>query len=245
MARPPFCMPGTIMPLPSSIPSVIDALEVPSQLTARVVAPGWRPLLHGYDVQGDLSRHYGFAEVILTALRAEAPDAETGAAFEVALAFAAPVAVTDAPAHAAMLARLCGARAAGVASVAGITLAEQARWLLDEHAAVLAWLDGAGELPASAAPGSDDEAAAVDRLRGALEARRASRFLPGVRLGLVPALVALFHGVALRERWQIEAAFCAARWPVAIAEAAAAAAGDLKSYPMRLPEMVYRHEVGA
>src|SRR5262245_62268100 len=86
----------------------------PSKLTARVVSPGPRPVLHGYDVQGDLAQHYGFGEVLLLALTGTPPDAERGHDFDVALIFLAPISIAEAPVHAASLARLCRAAPSGL-----------------------------------------------------------------------------------------------------------------------------------
>jgi hypothetical protein len=222
----------------SSIPSVIDRLEVPAELTAHVISPGWRPLLHGYDVQADLARHYGFAELVLTALTGDAPEPAAGHLFEVALVFAAPTSVAEAPTHAAMLARLCGARPAGVLSVAAIALSEQVRTLVTERAGLLAWLDAADcgtALPAGCSSDDAEEKAAVSRLRAALAARGVAPAILEAPLGLAAAIIATLHAAGLRAAWQIEAALCFARWPLAVAEAMAARAGDLKSYPIRLP----------
>ena len=118
------------------IPSPIDEMDVPEQLTARVVAPGDRPSIHGYDVQEDLSAHYGFGEVVLVALTGEAPTEAAGRAFGVALTFAAPASIAEAPTHAAALSRLCSAKPSSVSAVAAIGLAEQARHQLDELGAL-------------------------------------------------------------------------------------------------------------
>jgi hypothetical protein len=222
----------------AQIPSVVDGLEVPDQLTARVVSPGWQPRLHGYGVQDDLACHYSFGELVLTALTGEAPQPTQGRAFEVAAAFAAAIGIGEAPCHAAMLARLCGARPSGALAVAGITLSEQARHVVSEHAALLAWLQSSdSELPSDSAPRGADEAAAVERLRAALRARGVDCPMLEASLGLSASILVVFYTAGLREPWQLESAWCMARWPVAIAEAMAAT--DLKSYPMRLPAFEY------
>lgn len=216
------------------VPSVLDSVALPAQLVARVVAPGSRPLLHGYDVQDDLARHYSFAEVMLTAMTGEAPGERAGRAFEVAVIFASAIGIGEAPAHATMLARLCGARPSGVLSVGGITLAEQARFV------VQGWLDG--EPPSDCQPRDAEEAAAVDRLRAALRARDAYPTVLDAPLGLLPAILAVWQFAGLRQSWQLEAALCIARWAAVSAEAMAATPGDLKSYPMCLPAFEYAPE---
>lgn len=209
-------------------------MDVPDRLTARVVAPGERPLLHGYDVQDDLSAHYGFGEVVLIALTSEAPTRAAGRAFDVALTFAAPVSVAEAPSHAAALSRLCSAKPSSVAAVAAIGLAEQARHRLDEHDGLLAWLRAgrAGDPP------MDEPDAGTRRLHARLRAVDHAPAAGDAGLPLFAALVATLFDLGLRERWQIEAALAVARWPVAIAEAMSNRPGDLKTYPIRLPEFV-------
>ena len=207
-------------------------MDVPERLTARVVAPGERPLLHGYDVQEDLSAHYGFGEVVLIALTGEAPSREAGRAFDAALTFASPVSVAEAPSHAAALSRLCSAKPSSVAGVAAIGLAEQARHRLDELEALLAWLREGRD--GDAPTGVDDPGTA--RLHARL---RAVGHPPDPRdagLPLSAALVATLFDLGLHERWQLEAALAVARWPIAIAEAMSNRPGDLRTYPIRLPE---------
>lgn len=119
----------------------VEAFAFPTELSAHAVAPSERPRLHGYDVQGDLARHYGFGEVVLTALTGEAPPRAIGRAFEAALTFALPAPPSEAPGHASILARLCGASDAAVVSVGAIAAAERAGWVVREHAGWLAWLD--------------------------------------------------------------------------------------------------------
>ena len=109
------------------IPSPIDEMDAPARLAAHVVTPGPQPLLHGFDVQNDLARSYDFAEVVYTALTGEPPSETTGRVFNVLLTFLAPISVAEAPCHATVLARLVGARTAGLVSTAAIGLAEQAR----------------------------------------------------------------------------------------------------------------------
>ena len=84
-----------------------DVVPWPETLTARVVAPGPAPRLHGYDTERDLAPHYGLAELTLLSLTGELPAPPQARGFEVATTFVAPIAVSEAPSHAAVLARLC------------------------------------------------------------------------------------------------------------------------------------------
>lgn len=220
------------------LPSPIDRMNAPDRLAARVVTPGGRPRLHGYDVQEDLSLHYSFGEVVFTALVGEAPSAHAGRAFDALLVFAAPISIAEAPSHAAALARLCAARPSNVASVAAIGLTEQSRHRLEELAPVLAWLERgrAGEAPLGGA--AEDTA----RLHACLSACGIEASPADLALPLPAAIVAALFDLGLREAWQIEAVFAVARWPVAIAEAMSNRPGALGSYPIRLPEFELTRE---
>ena len=91
-------------------------------------------------MEGDLARHYGAVELLLLTLTGELPAAGHARAAEIALAFLAPVSVAHASTHGAVLARLCGATTSATVGVSAVGLAEQARFLLDRHEALLTWL---------------------------------------------------------------------------------------------------------
>jgi hypothetical protein len=188
-----------------------------------VVRPGPRPLMHGYDVQIDLVR-LSRAEVVLTALTGEAPSARVGAAMAIAMTFAAPISIAEAPSHAASLARRCGADHTGVIGVAATALAEQARYLVEAQ-------------PASIG-GDDDEG--VRRLRSALDKHHISVDCDGCNLW--GAILAVFRHCGLTEPWQLECAIVLSRLPVVIAEAMAAPHGGLRGYPMRVPPFAYAED---
>jgi hypothetical protein len=224
---------------PPPAPGPLDEAPAPSTLRAHVVTPGAAPRVHGYDVEGDLARHYGAAETTLLALTGELPAPEVARAFEVATAFLAPVSVAEAPAHAAVLARLCRARTSGILGIAAIALAEQARTVVADHADLVAWLDRpSGDAPARGAA-TDDDARSVARLRAALAPT-------GLRVGLLDrdptrtaALVAVLHACGLVRPEQIETAIVIARLPCVMAEASAVRPGRFRRYPTNLPPFRY------
>lgn len=218
----------------------------PEKIAARVVEPGANPRLHGYDVRSDLAHHYGFVDVVLLALTGEL-DPARARAFEIALTFASPASVREAPGHAAMLARLCGARPAGVVSVAATGLAEQSRSILAEHEVILARL-ATGSLNGLAerfAARDEGERAAVVDLRAALGPLCALVPALGYDLRLDTALLAVFVACGLRDPERLELALTFARLPAACAEAFATPVGAFTSYPMNMPPFVYRPAGGA
>jgi hypothetical protein len=224
----------------------LDAVEWPTKLAARVVAPGPRPMLHGYDVEDDLARHYSFAETVLLALTGEPPSPERGRAFEVALVFASPITVGEAPANAAVVARACMASVSQTLGVAAVGLSEQTRALVQEHAAWIEALSEASlaELPAHLRAATDEERASVERLRRALGGT-----IDVPALALDPsrraALLAVLHACGVDTPARIECALVWARLPVAMAEALAATWGPAGAmqYPVPLPLTVYDEEL--
>ncbi|HTQ03607.1 MAG TPA: hypothetical protein VMI54_07110 [Polyangiaceae bacterium] len=218
----------------------IDVELWPSALSARVVEPGPVPRVHGYDVEADLARHYSFAEIALIALTGSAPERSHGRAFEIALAFLAPVPVSEAPAHAAGLARLIGADASGVISGAAMGLAERARHVVAAHAELVAWLDaGSGPPPPSVQSDDPEDASAVARLREALGEAGAAFPLLEASPTRMAALLGVLHGVGLTDAPRLEAALSLAALPATIAEAFAVKPFAFFTYPMDLPAFRY------
>lgn len=220
--------------------SPLDGFEWPAKLTARVVSPGPRPLLHGYDVEDDLARNYSFAEVVLLALTGNPPSSETGRAFAAALVFASPAPVGEAPTHAAVVARACAASPSQLLGVTSIALAEQTRALVELHRG---WIEAlSGTLPAEVPPHcrapNDEERASVARLRQALQG---TIDIPALALDVsrAAALLAALHACGLQTTERIECALTWARLPMALSEALACAPGSHLKYPLQLPAIVY------
>ena len=218
----------------------LDAGQWPTQLVANVVTTGTAPRIHGYDVQSDLARHYSASEVVLLTLTGELPAPDALAAFEVATLFAAPMPISYAPTHAASLARTCAGHTASIIGTGTITLAEQARVLLRDHAAWLVWLAASapGVLPSGVAATAEDRGAVL-RLRGALKSRSACSVSALEHdISLDAALVATFHAAGLVKPEQIESALVHARLPSVVAEAFRASA-NYNDYPLNLPPLHY------
>ncbi|HEX3344326.1 MAG TPA: hypothetical protein VHS09_07120, partial [Polyangiaceae bacterium] len=192
----------------------LDDVEWPQKLTARVVTPGPAPRLHGYDVEGDLARHYSFAETLLLSLTGRLPSTEEARAFDVAMQFAAPAPAQDAPTHAAILARMCVASTSQILGAAAIALGEQARVLVADHAA---WLEMLGsrivEVPLVYRAASDADRESVDRLRRAL---LGTIHVPALwhSVGRAPAVLAVLYACGLTTAERIECALVTARLPL-------------------------------
>jgi hypothetical protein len=204
------------------------------------VTAGTAPRIHGYDVQSDLVRHYSFAEVFLLTLVGELPSDEQTAAFETAMTFAAPLSIAEAPTHAAVLARICGARPSGVLGVGIVALAERARSIIDESAKVLDWLpsqDHPLERPPIVTSAEDPDT--VRRLRDALTARGVRIEAPMDNLPLHAAILTTLRFAGLTRPEQLESALVLAWLPCVVTEAYSHAVASFPDYPMQLPPFQY------
>jgi hypothetical protein len=204
----------------------LDEATWPEKLTARVVAPGPSPRIHGYDAEGDLARHYSWAESILLILTGELPSPASLRAFEIALHFFAPTPVSEAPAHAAVVARVCNVFTSALIGTAAIALAEQA------HQTMVSPVEGP----------EVGESESVDRLRAALQ--HAGLSVPGTEgaVGRTQALLATLRFAGLDRVELQEAAIVLARLPCALAEAFATPAHSFRDYPVQLPDFRYTEQ---
>jgi len=223
-----------------------DAYAWPEKLAARVVTPGPSPQVHGYEVETDLARHYRFSDLIYLGLTGELPDDRASLGFELALLFAAPVPVTHAPTHAALLARICCVAAGNIFSVAAATLGTQARHLLERHRLLLAWLERPEGSPPSGALSSDEpDRAAVDRLAAELDRRGIRCAVHDSPFSREAALLVLLHACGIRQREAIESALVLAGLPLCVAEAMAVAPCSMREYPANLTPFLYVEESNA
>jgi hypothetical protein len=217
-----------------------DVVPWPDTLTARVVTPGPAPRLHGYDTERDLAPHCGLAELTLLSLTGDLPTPAQARGFEIATTFLAPIVVSEAPSHAAVLARLCSGSDSAVLGTASIALAEQARCALADLAADWAWLvRPEGPVPPALRCASDQERDRVALLREAL--RPSGLSVPALErdLARIPAVVAVLVACGLVAPHHVACAWVLARLPVAFAEAMAERPGNLREYPWHLPPFRY------
>ncbi len=211
----------------------LESAPWPDALEAQAISTTDGTRLYGYDVESDLAAHYRFSDLVFLAIRGELPDEQRSRAFEIALMFSLPVSVGEAPIHAAALARVCGARPGGVASVASLALAET---LGSAVRAALPVLRGASE---SVMPGSSEDAASVNRLRALLR-----DVLEVPLLSKAPprelALLAVLWECGLRTEEELVNALVLARLPSAVAESAGRRPLDFASYPTTTPPIDYQ-----
>jgi hypothetical protein len=218
----------------------IEDRDVPRDLHAKIITPGPDPHLRGFSVERDLAFHYRFPELVQLVLTGAPPSEIEGRAFDIALQFLAPVAIAEAPTHAAVLARLFGARTSSILAVACIALAERARHVVAEHGDLLAWLDtGDGEMPSRYGSESPEDAVCIDRLRAALALAGAD--VPGLvrGIGRWAALITTLHFAGIRRADQLESVLVMASLAPTMAEALSHAPGEINQYPIKLPAFVY------
>lgn len=218
----------------------------PEQLEARVVSPGAAPRLHGYDVAGDLARHYTMSEVAWLALRGELPTEHERAAFDAALILLSPTHVAQAPAHAAILTRIAAAQPSATVGVAAVGLGELARC---EREALTASAKADADADSARAHAAADSATTDDTLAW-LDERMRTWFgeghgLPPLPRARVACAHALLHRLGFSAPLHLELLSVWARLPAVLAEAALVPVGAVRSYPARAPDYRYVDEEGA
>ncbi len=209
----------------------LDDTVWPERLVAKAVDPS-EGRIHGYSVVDDVARHYPYSDLVYLSIVGELPDDRASELFRVALCSLAPIGVNQAPTHVGVLGRICGAPLASGLGAGLMVLADHARVMVAEHAALLAWLE---------APDTDPprellvpEMAPVDPLR--------ARLPDVVRwpLGRDAARIVVLHAAGLRTPEQIEAAIVAGGLCGLVAETIVAVPSDLGNYPVKLPPFHYR-----
>jgi len=209
------------------------------ELSAHAVTLQASPRLWGYDVQEDLAKNYSFVETAWLAITGELPASEaTTQAFELVMAYLAPVTVAEAPAHAAGLTRLCGSNPASVLSVASVTLSQQAQHVLQKHEALWPFLNREGPWPQQLSVGDGLEEP-VQRLRDALHAVGHESPVFEQNPGLATACLAVLFELGMGTKEQLLSVWVWCKLPYVIAEAFAVRPGRLLEYPMDLPKYEY------
>lgn len=226
--------------MPERPPGPIEATAWPPELTAHVVTPGHDPRLHGYSVERDLAKHGGFTETILLSLRGDLPSSTECRAAELALMFLAPLSVAEAPIHAAVLGRICGARSSAILGIAALALAERARHTLERYAPVLTWLQATSTpYPTGFTAPSRAEQESVQRLAELMLPTAPDLKIFRCDPDRTAAVLGLLHFAGLREREQLESVFVIASLAPTLAEAFAREPGSFHQYPMQVPAFEY------
>lgn len=209
----------------------------PREIQAHVVSAGSQPAIHGFDVQNDLALHYSFSDLVFLSATGELPGESQSKAFEVALIFLAPVTVAQAPGHAARLAQVSGSTTSGVLTCGALALAEQVRFITQEHAELLSWFEDTTGLFPSSCVAQEGQRAAVARLTKALGSfsLRVSEHDPT----MMAVLFDVLHACGLCRPEQFETVLFVSRFAQVAAEAFAVPQLSFKDYPITLPPFVY------
>jgi hypothetical protein len=198
-------------------PGPVESRDWAERLPAHVASPGPPHRTRGYATVEDLGANYSFAESVLITLGAPPPSPAWGQAANLALIALGATTVADAPVHAAALTARFGSPARVSLAIGMLGLAEQA----DAHLR---------------APATDDEPSASLWMGLPEEVRTA---LGDPDPGQTALALAVLRAAGLRTDIQLLAAMCMARLPVLAAEADAVTPGDLRDYPLRLPDFAY------
>jgi hypothetical protein len=218
-------------------PGALDDLPWPDKLAANAIdCDAADDRIHGFSLLGDLARHYSPSEILYLSLVGELPEPEAARIFDLALASLASMSPREAPTHVAVLSRICAAQLSSAFGAGLIALAEQARFMVAEHAELLTWLaNPVGALPERFTANDPWTASLVEAAR----ARQVS--VPQLRPEMTrdAARLTLLYAAGLRlpEAWQ--AAIVGARFSGLAAEALLATPDQLKLYPVKLPPFHY------
>jgi hypothetical protein len=216
-------------------PGALDDTAWPEQLVGKAVLPGANDdRFHGYEVLGDLARHYSYSDVVYLAIVGELPDDRASRLFHCAMCSFATLPVTEAPGHVAVLARICGSTLASAIGVGALTLADQSREMVSQHAALLVWLAS----PTAQLPPEHTTTADASWVRALCEAAGDTK-LVRPEMTRDAARIALLFEAGLRTREQLEAAVISSRISGLLAETLKAGPADLKLYPVKLPPFQY------
>ncbi|QQR89069.1 MAG: hypothetical protein IPJ88_12705 [Myxococcales bacterium] len=212
----------------------------PGKLSERVVEQGFPQHVFGYALEDDLVLYYGFTEIVFLYLTGELPTSEKAKAFDTAMMLQSPISVREAPAHAAMLARLMGSHLANVTGIGSVALTEWARSVTEQHQEFLEWLNKPNKvLPACAYSDSSDSRQYREMLVARLAKENISIATLERSLSAEAARLAVFHWAGLVLPDQMLAALVVARLPCAIAQALSHLPSELMNYPANMPEFQY------
>ena len=192
----------------------------PESLPSHVATANEPRHVHGFALLTDLGRHYDFGETAFTILSGTPPSSEWGRAINLAFTALAGTSVAEAPVHAATLSRRCTAPPRTALAIGMLGLTEQADAAIN--------CNGPEEEP-------DADARA---LWGELPAT-VRKTLGEPRGSATTLALTILRAAGLTSDVQLIAAISIARLPLLAAEVEAVPPGDLRGYPMRLPDFEY------
>ena len=200
----------------------VESGSWPETLPANVIKDGSSPRARGYDMIEDIARHYDFAESVLVMLGAPPPTPDWGRAVNIALVVLGITSVAEAPVHAATVARRCGSPARVTLGIGMLGLAEQAQdWITRTKRIEDSESKQSAEPTWSLLPAS---------VRAVLKDCPRSRQVLAFEI---------LSAAGLRTETQLVAVFCLSRISSLASEVDAVRRGDLRDYPMRLPDFAY------
>ena len=206
-----------------------------TQLQSHVVTPEASPRIHGYDVEGDLAKHYSFADTMMLCVLGEIPSDSKRRAIEIAMQFLAPMSIAHAPTHAGMLTRLCGATTSASFAAGAFLLGEDARTIVEAHASWISWLRTSAGSPDSFTPNNDADRASVVRLGHAIaETGVVVRGLD-LKVTKLAAILAVFVACGATTPGQLELFLILGRLACVGAEVLATTPTQFRTYPINLP----------
>lgn len=200
----------------------VEATPWPERLDAHVVSPGPRTRVHGYALCEDLARHYDFGEYLVTALVGVPPTPPWGRAVNMALTVLGGVGVDSASVHVATLARRCGADERSTLETGMLGLVEEV----------------ASEVTRPPAPASAPTESALEFYRSLPD--EVQTILGEPTSSLRRYALRLLSEAGLSSPMQQMVAVSVARLPALGAETIAVRRGDVRGYPMQLPNFEYQ-----
>jgi hypothetical protein len=183
-----------------------------------------------------LATNYSFPEVLLLSMTGALPTREASKLFNVVMISLGDNSLADAGTHAALLARITGARMASAASIVGIVAAEEGMLLARAYAS----LNEAGPRSGLLRPGTTQERGAVRALTSAAKSVAPRLSKVPAQLSLLGVHAALLGACGLQHEWQFVNVSMLARSTVALAEAYDRPPPSFTEYPMDQPAFRYR-----
>lgn len=201
----------------------VESGDWPKKLPAHVVSPTVPRRVHGYALLDDLGRHYDFGETVFAMLTGAPPEGEWGRAVNLAFTALMATTVADAPVHAATVSHRATAPSRAVLAIGMLGLAEQVDALVAQ--------------PTAQGPSDADALTLWELLPPSVRSVLGAPSPTAESLAL-----SVLREAGLESALLLTAAVSMTRLPALAAEVAAVQPGDLRGYPMRLPDFHYEED---